>query len=129
VREVQKVVAVTLDWLLDWFPPPQLVKLDVEGAELECLRGAGILLGRVQPVIFCETTAANSSEVGRLLTAAGYLLYDAAETPTARQPLTAPVWNTLAIPAARAPSGGTAGSAAGRGRAMGSPGPGGREER
>ena len=40
VREQQSVVAVTLDWLLESLPAPSVVKIDVEGAELEVLKGA-----------------------------------------------------------------------------------------
>ena len=39
-REQQSIVAVTLDWLMESLPAPSLVKIDVEGAELEVLRGA-----------------------------------------------------------------------------------------
>ncbi|HYL05880.1 MAG TPA: FkbM family methyltransferase [Thermoanaerobaculia bacterium] len=98
-RGVQKVVTVTLDWLLGWFPAPDLIKLDVEGAELECLRGASGLLARERPVVLCEIAGENAAAVGRLFTAAGYGLYDAAQPEAARRPLAAPVWNTLAVPA------------------------------
>ncbi|HEV3459561.1 MAG TPA: FkbM family methyltransferase [Thermoanaerobaculia bacterium] len=98
-RGVQKVVTVTLDWLLGWFPAPDLIKIDVEGAELECLRGAGGLLGRERPVILCEIADDNAAAVGRLFAAADYQIYDAAQPPAERRPLAAPVWNTLAVPA------------------------------
>ncbi len=98
-RGVQKVVTVTLDWLLGWFPAPDLVKLDVEGAELECLKGAARLLARERPVVLCEIADDNAAAAGELLAAAGYEIYDAAQLPAARRPLAAPVWNTLAVPA------------------------------
>lgn len=98
VRAVQKVVTVTLDWLLDWFPAPDLVKLDVEGAELDCLRGGSILLGRRQPEVICEVARENAAEVGRLLHGHGYTLYDAASPAGDRIPLAAPTWNTIALP-------------------------------
>jgi FkbM family methyltransferase len=105
VRAVEKVVTVTLDWLLDWFPAPRLVKVDVEGAELDCLRGAGTLLATVRPLLVCEITGENAAAAGRLLAAAGYLLYDAEAPPAGRRPLVTPAWNTLAVPAERAPGG------------------------
>ncbi len=40
-REQQSVIAVTLDWLLESFPVPSVVKIDVEGAELEVLEALG----------------------------------------------------------------------------------------
>jgi FkbM family methyltransferase len=111
VRAVQKVVTVTLDWLLDWFPAPRLVKLDVEGAELDCLRGAGTLLAKVRPVLICEITRENAVAVGRLLAVAGYRLYDAEAAPAARRELGEPVWNTLAVPAERGAPRGKGGNA------------------
>jgi len=105
VRAVQKVVTVTLDWLLGWFPPPRLIKLDVEGAELACLLGAERLLARERPTLLCEITGENAPRVGHLLAATGYVLYDAEQAPELRQPLAAPAWNTLAVPAERAAGG------------------------
>jgi FkbM family methyltransferase len=99
VRAVQKVVTVTLDGLLDWFPAPDLVKLDVEGSEADCLRGAAILLASRRPVVLCEVAGENAPEVGRLLHGHGYTLYDAARPAGEREPLAAPAWNTIALPA------------------------------
>lgn len=101
-REVQWVVAVTLDWLLDQLGPPTVVKIDTEGAELFCLRGADRLLSEVRPTILCEVSEATSREVGELLASHGYALYDAASPPAERRRLDEPVWNTLAIPEAEA---------------------------
>ncbi|HVT18452.1 MAG TPA: FkbM family methyltransferase [Thermoanaerobaculia bacterium] len=98
VRSVQKVVTVTLDWLLDWFPPPHLVKLDVEGAELECLRGANQLLTRERPALICEISSENAPGVGCLLSGHGYTLYDAEKSLNDRVPLEIPAWNTIAVP-------------------------------
>jgi FkbM family methyltransferase len=98
-REARKVVTVSLDWLLDWFPAPRLVKIDVEGAEALCLRGAERLLREIRPVLVCEVAEENAAEVGDRLRASGYTLLDAAAAPDRRRPLAAPVWNTLAVPA------------------------------
>ncbi|HVR07561.1 MAG TPA: FkbM family methyltransferase [Thermoanaerobaculia bacterium] len=100
VRSARKVMMVTLDWLLGWFPPPDVLKLDVEGAELDCLRGAARLLARRRTTLLCEVGAGNAAAVGDLLAAAGYALYDANQPLAARQPVALPAWNTLAIPAA-----------------------------
>ncbi len=101
-RETRKVVTVTLDGLLDWFPAPGLVKIDVEGAEDLCLQGAERLLSMVRPVLLLEVTEANSRAVGDLLRRHSYTLFDAAAAPDLRQPLAVPPWNTLAVPPAGA---------------------------
>ena len=97
-RAVRRVTTVTLDSLLADHPLPALVKIDVEGAELECLAGAGELLARHRPLLVCEVSAAAAPEVGRLLAGAGYALYDAEAGAGERRPLPAPAWNTLAMP-------------------------------
>jgi FkbM family methyltransferase len=99
-REARRVVAVTLDSLLDAFPLPRLLKLDVEGAEALCLRGADRLLGEVRPLLLCEVAAENADEVGERLRRHSYTLLDAALRPVHRVPLARPVWNTLAVPGA-----------------------------
>jgi FkbM family methyltransferase len=95
-REVRQVAAVTLDALLSRYSPPQVVKIDVEGAELLCLRGAGRLLREVRPVLLCEVTGENAAAVGELLHGQGYTLLDA--NSSSRAPLDRPAWNTLALP-------------------------------
>jgi len=48
---------VTLDSLLRQLGPPQLVKIDVEGMEVEVLRGGRMLLGEIEPVLVVEYSA------------------------------------------------------------------------
>src|SRR4051812_34436716 len=53
-----RVRTVTLDdEVADGAPPPTLVKLDIEGAEHDALRGARETLTRHRPVILCEMHA------------------------------------------------------------------------
>lgn len=49
-----RVPAVTLDHFVQTAPAPDVVKCDVEGAELEVLRGAVGLLRDKKPVVICE---------------------------------------------------------------------------
>jgi FkbM family methyltransferase len=88
------VTVVTLDSLLEQFPAPQVVKIDVEGAEYSVLRGAQKVL-QARPRIFCEVTE-NHAEVAKLLTDANYKFYAARSSD--RQPLARPSRDTLAIP-------------------------------
>ncbi len=99
-RSLRPVVTVTLDWLLDRLPPPQLVKIDVEGAEVACLEGAKRLLEEVRPELLLEVTEANAPRATALLEGQGYRLFDATD-PAAPRPAPAAVWNTLALPGER----------------------------
>jgi hypothetical protein len=53
---------------------PDLVKIDIEGAECAALEGATRLLVEQTPIILVEVTR-RGEEVFRLLTGAGYLLF------------------------------------------------------
>ena len=99
-RAVQSTISVTLDWLLSIHSPPDVLKIDVEGAEALVLKGASRLLSEVRPRILCEVNGDNSEEVSDLLKASGYTLYDADQPKVARQQLCSAPWNTIAYPAA-----------------------------
>jgi FkbM family methyltransferase len=95
-RYTQLTVSLTLDFLLERFPPPSVVKIDVETHEANVLRGATRLLKEVRPTIWCEVSHENSGEVTRLLHEASYQLYGAATQPHMR---TERAWfDTLGIP-------------------------------
>jgi len=90
----QTVVRVTLDWMLDHFPAPQVLKIDVEGLEYAVLQGGRKVL-RGGRVIFCEVTE-NHDLIGELLRDARYELY--AARADKREPLRRPSRDTLALP-------------------------------
>jgi FkbM family methyltransferase len=95
-RYNQLTVSLTLDFLLEHFPPPSVLKIDVETHEANVLRGATRLLREVRPTVWCEVSHENSDEVTRLLREAGYQLYGAATQPHMR---TERAWfDTLGIP-------------------------------
>ena len=98
VQESRVVVSVTLDELLQEFAEPSLVKIDVEGAELEVLRGATTLLQRIRPTIVVEVSTENADGVTQLLRSFGYALYDGAQEPRQWSPVSVATWNTVAIP-------------------------------
>jgi FkbM family methyltransferase len=100
VREARKVLTVPLDWLLGYFPPPQVVKIDVEGAEADCLAGAERLLAEIRPKLLCEVSEPSAAAVGAILKRHGYTMLDAAQG--FRTPLDTPTWSTLAVPKERA---------------------------
>ena len=96
VRFTNLVPTVTLDWLAARFPAPDVLKIDVEGAELAVLAGATQLLGHVRTII-CEVAARNAAAVSGLLTAHGYALYDGDRPSGERVPVSMAPPNTLAM--------------------------------
>jgi FkbM family methyltransferase len=109
VRSTQLVLTVTLDWLAARFPAPDVIKIDVEEAELAVLAGGTRVLQQATAII-CEVAGQNTAAVWRLLDAHGYAIYDGDLLPAARTQLAAAPFNTLAI----SPAGGDR-AAAGRG--------------
>jgi FkbM family methyltransferase len=96
VRFTELVPTVTLDWLAAHFPAPDVVKIDVEGAELTVLAGGAQLLERF-PMLICEVGARNAAAVSGLLAARGYTLYDGDRLPGERVPVSVAPANTLAL--------------------------------
>ena len=71
------VRGVALDELVfeQGYPPPQVVKIDIEGGEVAALRGMRRLLHQVRPLVLLEThTQACTEAAWQLLTQAGYRL-------------------------------------------------------
>lgn len=99
VAEEQIVVTVSLDWLSERYALPDVLKIDVEGAELEVLRGAEALFERKRPLLLCEISGETSSEVTRLLLSKGYRLYDGVTSKEERKELSSAPWTTIALPA------------------------------
>jgi FkbM family methyltransferase len=95
-RYTQLTVSLTLDFLLEHFPPPSVLKIDVETHEANVLRGAARLLKEVRPAVWCEVSHENSEEVTRLLREASYQLYGAATRP--HVPTDRAWFDTLGIP-------------------------------
>lgn len=76
-RHIQYVPVVTLDSLATYFRPPNLVKIDVEGAEFNVLSGGMNLLRNHRPVIHVEVGKAQQLECTRFLKDLKYSLYNA----------------------------------------------------
>ena len=71
-----EVPVTTLDdFVAEGWPVPTLVKLDIEGAEVEALDGARALLTQHRPTIVCEVHD-TEAEVRARLEAAGYAVYE-----------------------------------------------------
>jgi FkbM family methyltransferase len=92
------VRTVTLDWMLEQFRAPAVLKIDVEGAEELVLQGATRLLSETRPVILCEVGRESSAEVGRILQTNRYTCYDLRKFASVRAPLTVLIDDIVAIP-------------------------------
>jgi len=72
---------ISLDDFIKDAAPPDAIKCDVEGAEIEVLRGGSSLLRDYRPWIVSELhSEENRREVRRLLASCGYLLSDVDES-------------------------------------------------
>ena len=76
VREKQYVPTLTLDTLLNTFPPPDFVKIDVEGAEYMVLQGATNIINQVRPKFYVEVGSNVSEQILKIFQSAGYTVYD-----------------------------------------------------
>lgn len=83
VLETRTLPSRSLDSLIDHFPAPNVLKIDVEGAELAVLRGASRLLAHSRPRIYCEVTAQTCADVTHLLHGFGYRTFDGESYGTA----------------------------------------------
>jgi FkbM family methyltransferase len=101
VRERLHVPTLTLDTLLQQFPQPTFVKIDVEGAEVMVLRGAARLLQDARPTLYVEVGRENAAEVSRILHSFDYRLYDSTKPLRGQTALGACVADTLAVPQTR----------------------------
>src|SRR6516164_1187551 len=98
VEEQYLVAAYNLDWLLSKLPVPDIVKIDVEGAELEVLSNQVRMLTEVRPVILCEVTSNNVDEMTKLLASASYCLFNGEKPLKKAQMVNRATYNTIAIP-------------------------------
>jgi FkbM family methyltransferase len=96
IRATEIVPTVTLDWLAQHFPAPDVIKIDVEEAEVLVLASGNRVL-RAQPTVICEVAGRNASGVRDILTGHGYVLYDGDQPADRRVPVGTARPNTLAI--------------------------------
>lgn len=98
IRQTVKVPTIRLDTVLTWFDStPQLIKIDVEGAEHLVLEGMQNILGKVRPIVVCEVTSENYFYVKECLSSFNYRLLDANRWPD-EVDFKLPADNLLALP-------------------------------
>lgn len=94
VRERQYVPTIMLDTMLNSFPQPDFIKIDIEGAELAALQGATRMLKEVRPIFYVEVGSEVATEVLAVFRTANYSPHDPEGNPLPDE--CAP--NTLFIP-------------------------------
>jgi FkbM family methyltransferase len=99
-RESRPVMVVTLDWLCQQLAPPDLIKIDVEGAEAKVLSGGLKLLKDHRPTVIVEVAQECAQSVSSLFAEAEYLMFNIKAPQNGS--IHIPAWNTLALPAERA---------------------------
>lgn len=92
--ETHPVIVVSLDWAAKHLRPPNVLKIDVEGAEREVLAGADALLRTARPIVLCEVFPSSTRDVTSILHAHGYRLLDGDSGGEVREAQ----WSTIAIP-------------------------------
>jgi len=100
-RETRLLPAVALDELLENFPAPNVLKIDVEGAELDVLAGGRArVLTEARPAIYCEVGARTAQPVNELLLDLEYETWDASGLglPGLRREVSATTHNLVAMP-------------------------------
>ncbi len=100
-RETRVVVTTTLDVIAANTRRPNVLKIDLEGAEVGALRGATEILARDRPVVLCEVDAKNSKPVGDLFAQHRYALFDANSRSGHFRAVDSPSFNTIGCPRER----------------------------
>jgi len=100
--EEYTVPAFNLDWLLGTLRPPNVIKCDVEGAEVEVFRNQLKMLSEIRPVIVCEVGSETSPTITSVFLEAEYRLYDGEKSlAEGASEIRQASWSTIAIPEER----------------------------
>ena len=98
--ETRCVPLFSLDELLESFPVPHVLKIDVEGAELNALQGGNRLMSEIRPIITVEVEREEQHvlQMAALFKQYHYKMYDADVPVAGRKETSLPAWNCLALP-------------------------------
>ena len=95
-EETRSVPTMRIDTLAKSLPTPTVLKIDVEGAEMEVLHGGEQTIAMARPNILIECQSELQDSIAAFFEKHCYVLLDG--EANGRSPLQRPVWNTIAIP-------------------------------
>lgn len=94
---VKQVCAVTGDFLVHSWPKPDLVKIDIEGAEHLFFRNALELVKTIRPIFYIEVSEENTAEITTILLDNDYELFRLTENGN-EESIDRCIFNTVAKP-------------------------------
>ena len=97
-RQTQSIVCLSLDTALSLLPKPSVVKIDVEGAEVEILSATKALFADVRPRVAVEAASPSRDNITQIFKQNDYHMFDANGSFVQGAEIDRAVWNTIAIP-------------------------------
>lgn len=98
VRSQFEVCVVTADQLAEKYPGPDILKMDIEGSELDALIGGEKVFQKKRPIMLLEVYTNIQKDTSALLKKWGYRLFDSEAPKYLRKELDLTAHNTIAIP-------------------------------
>ena len=102
VEQLRSVPTMRIDTLATTLPPPTVLKIDVEGAEIEVLEGGEMTIARYRPVVLIEGPKELWDQMQAFFEKHRYALFDGDSEE--QSPLSHPIWNTVAVPREHVPA-------------------------
>jgi FkbM family methyltransferase len=99
VEELRPVVTMRIDSLSKFLTPPTVLKIDVEGAEVDVLEGGSATIAKHRPTILVEGPQELWGPMQAFFERHHYVLLDGSVED--KSPLAHPLWDTVAVPAER----------------------------
>jgi FkbM family methyltransferase len=96
VLETRTVATMSIDTLQKSLAPPSVIKIDVEGGEMEVLEGAELTISEHRPMILIEGPSELQTPMDSFFLRHDYLMFDGAIECLI--PLEHSTWDTIAIP-------------------------------